>query len=100
MREASLSAWVMKPLVATSGMRDGIRNEAKIVAAIPSSMNECSAAYCFPMGWSEYGWDEPYVCNGRHLRTIGILESRRCGMLADSLDAILAAEDEEGGLTA
>lgn len=98
MREASLSAWVMKPLLATSGMRERTQNESKIVAAIPTFMNECGSAYCYPIGRSEYGWDESCVCNVRHVRTTGIVESRRCSMFAGSPDALLAAVDEEGGL--
>ena len=35
-REASLTAWVMKPLVPTAGMKEGTRNELEIIRAIPN----------------------------------------------------------------
>lgn len=34
--EASVSAWVMKPLVSTMGMREGSRNEIEVIKALPS----------------------------------------------------------------
>ena len=35
-REASLTAWVMKPLVPTVGTKEGSRNEVELVRALPS----------------------------------------------------------------
>lgn len=92
-QEASLAAWVMKPLVATAGMKEGTRNESKIFEAMPKFLKTCGGAYRCPAGSATYQWDEAFVCNVKHVRWTGRLERQWCSMLADSPDDLLAATD-------
>ena len=94
-REASLDAWVMKPLVATAGMKEGTRNEQNIVEALPKFFKDSAGAYRCPIGSSTFSWDASFSCRIMHIRCTGLIESRRCAMLADSPDAVLAMQDEE-----
>lgn len=57
-REASLTVWVMKPLFSTAVMKEGTRNEDKIVGALPVFMMNSGEAYRCPIGASNYAWDE------------------------------------------
>lgn len=99
-REASLAAWVMKPLVETAAMKEGTRNEAKIVEAMPNFLKTCGGAYRCPVGSWTYQWDEAFLCDVKHVRLTGLLESRRCSMLTDSPNALLAATDYYGDVNA
>ena len=46
LREASLHAWVMKPLVSTAGMKEGSRNEVEVLRRIPGFLSDQNGAYC------------------------------------------------------
>ena len=95
LREASLEAWVMKPLVAATGMREGTRNENNIVEALLAFLKNCGGAYRCRLGSPNFQWDETFACEVKHVRCTGLLENLRCPMLADSPDALLSAEDGE-----
>lgn len=95
LREASLHAWVMKPLVATAGMREGSRNEVEILKALPHFFESSKGAYKQEMWSSSFAVDESLRFKVRYIRCTGLVESVDCKMLADSPDALLAATDNE-----
>lgn len=54
LREASLNTWVMKPLLATAGMKKGSRNELEIIKALPYFFANHPGAYRRGLGSSIY----------------------------------------------
>lgn len=100
LREASVGAWVMKPLVSTRGMREGSRNEIEILKALKGFLSEQKVAYARSSGSSFFVQDADRRCEIRYVRTVGLLQSCTTCILADSPDAVVAVADEEGDVTA
>lgn len=94
LQEASVAAWVMKPLVTTMGMREGSRNEIEIAKTLPAFFDEQTGAYCKPLVSSSYKFDDVNRLKVLHVRSVGLVESKNCQLLADSPDAIAAECDE------
>ena len=97
--EASLTAWVMKPLIPTIGMKEGSRNEVELVCALPSFFEDHKGAYRRGLCSSTYSWDLQFHLTVKHVLTTGLVESRSCAMLADSPDASMAATDDDDHTT-
>ncbi|CDF34053.1 unnamed protein product [Chondrus crispus] len=97
LREASLHAWVMKPLVSTAGMKEGSRNEIEVLKAIPSFLSKTRGAYAHTRGVFnavEYAHSDIRKIVIRHIRSVGLVESKSSTMIADSPDGILACKNE------
>ena len=56
-REASLTAWVMKPLVPTVGMKEGSRNEVELIRSLPRFFEDHKGARRRELCSSTYSWD-------------------------------------------
>ena len=95
LREASVGAWVMKPLVTTMGMREGSRNEIEILKALREFLLRQEAAYARPFGSSVFVKDSGRRCVIRHMRCVGLVESKSTSNIADSSEAVIAATDED-----
>ena len=50
LREGSLHAWVMKPLVSAASMKEGSRNEIEVLKAIPVFMRNAKGAFARQRG--------------------------------------------------
>ena len=59
-REASLTSWVMKPLVPSAGKQEGTRNELEIIRAIPNLFAQHLGAYERGLCLCTYTWDHYY----------------------------------------
>ena len=87
--KASLSAWAMKPLIATASMKEGTLYEVEVLRSIPRFFQEHTVgdnACTFSM--STHGpIFEKYRAD--YIRYVGLVASKTVPMLADSPDGLL-----------
>ena len=87
--KASLSAWAMKPLIATAGMKEGTINEVEVLRAIPKFMKDHkveNTESLFSISSREPVF-EKYRAD--YIRCVGLVASKTAPMLADSPDGLL-----------
>ena len=102
LRLAAIQSWVMKPLVATSGMKEGSINEAEVLNALPTFFKERNSTYAWRIngignsGEGLYSRQQGMKIPIQFLRTVGLVCSARNEMLGDSPDGICALTDECG----
>eukprot|EP00178_Gracilaria_changii_P016681 TRINITY_DN479_c3_g1_i11.p1 TRINITY_DN479_c3_g1~~TRINITY_DN479_c3_g1_i11.p1 ORF type:complete len:1373 (+),score=138.00 TRINITY_DN479_c3_g1_i11:3191-7309(+) len=89
--EKSLHAWFMKPLTSTPGMKEGTRNESKVLREIPDffSRNKVVSSEAYQ---PHANCRQNYTFNSevQYIRTAGLIGSKKEPLLACSPDGIVA----------
>ncbi|CAN8067641.1 unnamed protein product [Agarophyton chilense] len=93
--KASLTSWVMKPLVSTVQMEEGNVNESQVLKALPSFFEDHDVleGTQFENHKVEYPMKKFII---EYIRTTGLVSSKRDPMMSDSPDGILCLADNEG----
>ena len=104
MRKVSLQSWVMKPLVATSGMREGTLNEIEVLKAMPKFISNVTTAFQVDLQPGDSGSplstgtirkiNEPMKLP--YIRCVGLINARNHEMVYDSPDAVALMVTDEG----
>ena len=96
LRKASLSGWVMRPLVKTDGMKEGTLNEVEVLKRLPEFLNSARTMYESGSINSSGNTSTERLLKLRCIRCVGLLNSPTHPLISDSPDAIAALEDELG----
>ena len=87
---ASLTAWFMKPLATTAGMREGSVNELQVLKALPKFFERHILK---PLSSSDMHMEGHHKV--QYIRTVGLLGSLKAPLLAGSPDAIIAISNPD-----
>ena len=87
----------MKPLVSTAGMKGRSLNEIEVLNAIPAFLRNTKGAIALQTGVFDavqYENVEIRKFTVRHVRSVGLIESKSTKMIADSTDALIDCMDD------
>ena len=102
-RKESIDAWAMKPLVATTGMKEGYLIEGYVVKALPEFLRSFNMSFARRSTAGEfyqeneiYGRTNSEGLNVQVLKTVGLVHMKGNEVFGDSPDALCVFADDAG----